>query len=96
MDSGVAIRHLGCDLPKGPTKRSPQTRTLTTRVEWFFIGLVSQGLGTLDIEVHNNRFLAASDDHSLTRHIGPGVDFLMRNVRRNINEISRIGFVAEL
>ena len=54
------------------------------------------GLGTLDVEVYNYCILAASDDDCLTRHIGTCIDFLMWHVGRNVNEISRIGFVAEL
>jgi hypothetical protein len=71
-------------------------QNLTTGVEWTLVVTLTQRFGTLDIQVHDNRLLAASDNHGLTRHIWAGVDFLMWDVRRNINEISGFGFVAEL
>src|SRR5215472_10611884 len=53
-------------------------------------------LGALDVEIHDDWVLPASDDHCFTRHIRAGVNFLMRDVRRNINEISRRCLIAEL
>ena len=66
------------------------------RVEWFLVAARTHRLWTLDIQIHDNRILPASDHHRLTRYIYPGIDFLMRDVGRNINEIARAGFVAEL
>jgi len=65
-------------------------------VEWFLVAVRTHRLWTLDIQIHDNRILPASDHHGLTRYIYPGIDFLMRDVGRNINEIARAGFVAEL
>ena len=53
-------------------------------------------LGTLDIEIYDDRVLATSDYHGFTRNIWAGIDFLMRNVGRNIYEISSVRLVAEL
>ena len=65
------------------------------RVEWFLVAAVAHGFRTLDVQVHDYRILSASDYHGLARHIGPGVDFLMRDVGRNVDEISGIGLFAE-
>ena len=48
------------------------------------------------IEIHHDRFLAAAHDHGFDRLIGSRVQFLMGQVRRNVNEISRPGFIDEL
>src|SRR5450755_2946907 len=65
-------------------------------MEWFLAAALTYGLGTLDIQIHHKRILPASHDHSLTRHIWAGVDFLMRDVGWNVNEISRTGLITEL
>jgi len=65
-------------------------------MEWFLAFDPICRLGTLDVEIHDHRILAASDYHRLTRHIWAGVNFLMWDVGRNINEISRCRFIAEL
>jgi hypothetical protein len=66
------------------------------RVEWFLAYALICRLGTLDVEIHDDRILSASDYHCFTRHIWAGVNFLMRDVGRNVNEISRRGLIAEL
>ena len=65
-------------------------------MEWFFASALIYRLRTLDVEIHDHRILPASDYHSFTRHIWTGVNFLMRDVRRNVNEISRVCLTAEL
>jgi len=51
--------------------------TLTTRVEWFLAVALTYRLGTLDIQIHDNRILPASDDHGFTGDIRTGIDFLI-------------------
>jgi len=70
--------------------------TLRIGVEWFFAGALSCRLGTLDIQIHDNRILSASDDHGLTRRIRLCVDFLVRDVGWKVDEISGTGLIAEL
>lgn len=70
--------------------------TLTKRVEWFLGAVLADGLGTFDIQIHYNRLLPASHDHGLTWHIRAGIDFLVRDVGRNVDEISGVGLIAEL
>lgn len=53
-------------------------------------------LRTLDIEINDDRILAAADNYSFAGLVRPRVDLLMRYVRRNIDEISSTRFVAEL
>jgi hypothetical protein len=65
-------------------------------MEGFLAAALTYRLGTLDIQIHDNRILPASDYHGLTRHIRASVDFLMRDVGRNVNEISGTGLVTEL
>lgn len=57
-------------------------------MEWPLVVSLTQRFGTLDIQIHDNRLLGASDNHGLTRHIWAGINFLVWDVRRNINEIS--------
>src|SRR5271170_6664484 len=54
------------------------------------------GFGTGDVQIHDDRVLTASHHHSLDGLIGIGVDFLMRHVRWNEDEIARTGLVDEL
>ena len=54
------------------------------------------GFGTLDFEIHHHGVLSASDDHSFAGHIWARINLLVRDVGRNINEISGVGFIAEL
>src|SRR5215471_12259982 len=70
-------------------------QTLATRMEWLFASVASFRFGTLDIEVHDNRLLTASDDHSLTREVGIGIDLLVRHIRRHVNKVARTSLVAE-
>ena len=42
------------------------------------------------------RFCPASDFQGLAGHIWAGIDFFVRDVRRNVNEISRVGLIAVL
>src|SRR5258707_383944 len=53
-------------------------------------------LRTFEIQVDDNGILTASYHHRLTGFIGPSVDLLMRHVRRNVDEVARSGFPAEL
>src|SRR5581483_10261209 len=55
-----------------------------------------RGFRTFHVEVYDYGLLAAADDHSLARLVPPCVDLLMRHVRRDIDEIARAGFIAEL
>lgn len=64
-------------------------------MKWFLVAALTYRLRTLDIEIHDYRMLAASDYHGLAWHILAGIDFLMGDVRGNINEISSIGLLAE-
>src|SRR6202050_739245 len=50
------------------------------------------GLGLLhrfNVEVDNNCFLVATDNHALQRVLRQSIYFLMRHVGRDINEVSR-------
>jgi hypothetical protein len=71
-------------------------RALMTRVEWFLASALIHRLRTLDVQIHNHGILPASDYHCFTRHIWAGVDFLMRDVGRNVNEISGVCLIAKL
>jgi hypothetical protein len=46
-----------------------------------------------DIQIDYDGFLAAADDHGFYRFVLAGVEFLMRNVGRDVDEVSRTGFV---
>jgi hypothetical protein len=65
-------------------------------VKWFLVALLTQGLGTVEIQIDDNGILSAPDDHGFTRDIWAGIDFLVWNVRWNINEIAGFGFLAKL
>jgi len=69
---------------------------LMARVEWPLACALICRFGTLDVEIHNHWILPASDDHSLARHIRAGVNFLVRDVRRNVNEIPWRCLIAKL
>jgi len=45
--------------------------------------------GAFDIEVNDNRFLAAADHDCLHRLVGPRIHLLVRYVGRNIDEVAR-------
>ena len=49
-------------------------------------------LGRCDVQIHNHRILPTSDQHTLERLVAARVDFLVRNVRWDIDEITRSGF----
>ena len=65
------------------------------RVEWMLAALIGCRFGTLDVQIHDHGILSASYNHCFTRYVGAGVDFLMRDVGRNVNEIASAGFSAE-
>lgn len=69
---------------------------LTTRVERFLAAALTGRLRALDVQVHDNRILPASHYYCFTRHIRAGVDLLMRDVGRHIDEISGVGLIAKL
>jgi hypothetical protein len=54
------------------------------------------GLRALDIQVDDNRFLAAADHHGFHRLIRTRVHLLMRHEGRHVDEISGSGFLDEL
>ena len=51
--------------------------------------------GALDIQIDDDRLLAASDYDRLYRLVPSSVQLLMRDERRHINEISGTGFLHE-
>jgi hypothetical protein len=53
------------------------------------------GLGSFQVQIHDDRILTASYHDRFARFVDPGVDFLVRHIRRHVNEISRTGFLAE-
>ena len=52
-------------------------------------------LRAFDVEIDNNRLLPAPDHDCFARLIRKGIDFLMRNERRDIDEVTRPGFTAK-
>jgi hypothetical protein len=48
-----------------------------------------------DIEVHDNRFLSTSYKNALKRRVRACVDFLVRHIGRDVDEISRPCFGGE-
>jgi hypothetical protein len=70
--------------------------TASGGVEWLLASALVDRLRTLDIQIDNHRILSASDDYRFTRHICAGVNFLMRDVGWNVNEIPRVCLIAEL
>lgn len=61
----------------------------------FSAALVSR-FGTLDVQIHHDGILPASDDHCLAWHIRSTIDLLMRDIRRHVNEIASVRLIAEL
>ena len=53
-------------------------------------------LGRLDVEIHHYRLLSAANNHALERLRITGVDFLVRNEGRHVDEITWISFRHEL
>ena len=70
--------------------------TLTIGMERFLAAAFACRFGALDIQIHHDRVLSASDDHGLTRHVWTCVDFLMRDVGRDVDEVSWAGLITEL
>jgi hypothetical protein len=66
------------------------------RVEGLLACILSYRLRTLDVQIYDHGILPAPDYYRFTRDIWPGIDFLMRDVGGNVNEVSWVGFVAEL
>lgn len=69
---------------------------LLARVKGSLVCALTYRFRTLDLEIHDHRILPASNYHSFAWHIRTGVNFLMRDVRRNVNEIPGACFVTEL
>jgi len=69
---------------------------LRARVERFLVAVVTGRFRALDIQIHYNGILPASHNYGLTRNIWAGIDFLMWDVGRHVNEIAGIGLSAEL
>jgi hypothetical protein len=47
--------------------------------------------GAFNVQVDDDRLLAASNHHGLDGFVGPGVQLLVRHKRRYVNEVSRSG-----
>ena len=54
------------------------------------------GFRRLQIQIDHYRILSAADNDGFTRLIRTCIDFLMRHIGRNVNEIAGSGFIAEL
>ena len=52
-------------------------------------------LRTLDIQIYDDRLLAAADHHRFHRLIRTSIHLLVRDERRNVDEIARSGFLDE-
>ena len=59
------------------------------------LGRLRRIFGTGNIQIDDDRFLPASDDDGFDGFVGAGVEFLVGNVRRNVDEIAWAGFVHE-
>jgi hypothetical protein len=70
--------------------------TLMMRVKRYLAITRTLRLGTVDVQIHDHRILPASDYDGFTGDIWPGVDFLMRDEGRHVNEVPRISLSAEL
>src|SRR5215471_9213876 len=70
--------------------------SLMTWVEWLVAYILNDRFGALDLQIHHHGILAAPDYHGFTRNIWTGINFLMRDVGRNVNEVSWVGLIAEL
>jgi len=58
--------------------------------------IVRSVLRTRNIQIDYDWFLAAADDYRLYRLVFSSVQLLMRDVGRNVDEVSRAGFIDEL
>jgi hypothetical protein len=65
-------------------------------MKWTRPGARFRGFRTLYVQVHDNRFLAAANDHGFHRLIRSSVHLLMRDERWHVNKIARSGFIDEL
>ena len=65
-------------------------------MKWNFRRLCAGAFWTFYIKIHNNRLLAATDDHRLARLVLSCVDLLMRHVGWNVYEVAGAGFITEL
>jgi hypothetical protein len=65
-------------------------------VERSVAAVLTDRFRALDIQIHYNGILPASHNHGLTRNIWVGIDFLMWDVGRHVNEIAGTGLIAEL
>ena len=65
-------------------------------MEWLLAAILTSRLRAFDIQIHYNGILAAPYNHGLTRNIWAGIDFLMRDVGRHVNEIAGTCLIAEL
>jgi hypothetical protein len=52
--------------------------------------------GARDIQIDDDGLLSTANDYCLYRLVFAGVQFLMRNVGRNVDEVSGAGFIDEL
>jgi XTP/dITP diphosphohydrolase len=66
------------------------------RAPLVFPACIRRRLRAADIQIHHNRLLPAADHHALHRAVGISVDFLVRNVGRNVDEVARPGLVGKL
>ena len=65
-------------------------------MEWFLAVSLTDRLGTLDIQIHDHRILPASDDDGFAGDIPTGIEFLMWDIGRHVNEVPRTGLITEL
>jgi hypothetical protein len=65
-------------------------------VEWIGLTAIASILRAWDVQINHDWLLAASHDHCFHRFIPPGVEFLVRNKGRNLNEVARAGFLNKL
>jgi len=71
---------------------TPPGRRVKRVIHWCIRPVLRTG----NIQINHHRFLPAAHNHSLHRLILAGIQFLMGNIRRNINKISRPRFVDKL
>ena len=57
--------------------------------------IVGRAFGTCNIQIDDDGLLSAAHDYGFHRFILAGVQFLMRDVRGDVDEISGAGFVDE-
>jgi hypothetical protein len=65
-------------------------------VEGIVLRIVGRVFRAGNIQIDDDGFLTAAHDHRLDRLVFAGIQLLMRNVGRNVDEISWAGFVDEL